>query len=126
MTNPAWVKGVSGNPGGRPKSKHMRDPLIMFGSMSPEDFDNFKPSTMWEKAAHEQFKAIIDGDGKYKEKARIYAAVSAIVDGKPKAADEDNLAIAGQIHVHVDMAPRKPAPALEAENIQDAEVVEGE
>jgi hypothetical protein len=123
--NPLWQKGQSGNPGGRPKSKHMRDPLIMFGNMSPEEFAKFKCKTMWEKAAYEQFQAICEGDGKYKEKARIYAAVSAVVDGKPRSAEEDNLAVAGQIHVHVDMAPRKPSPALEAETIEDAEVVEG-
>ena len=52
-----WPKGVSGNPGGRPKSKPISEAYKRIGEMTPKQYAKFRPSTIFERRALQMFKS---------------------------------------------------------------------
>ena len=122
-----WKPGQSGNPGGKPKTKLLRQALMKMLAMNSAEFLAYQPLNMYETSAYEQVKGMIEGDGKYKEKARIFASVSAIVDGKPSTSDEEESHKAN-VTIVFDMPGRQLPPQpkvaqLDGETV-DVEVVE--
>lgn len=52
-----WQPGVSPNPGGRPKRKRVTEAYKRIGKLSPEQYVQFKPRTMFEHLALKMFQS---------------------------------------------------------------------
>ena len=80
-----YPKGVSGNPGGRPKTKHLTQAYVRVGLMSPEKRRRYKPENGFEEGALAAFRL-----GTQK-RARVEALkeIADRVEGKAATAPED-------------------------------------
>lgn len=78
-------KGESGNPGGRPKTKHITDALLKIALLDPEKLAQFKPKTMAEAGALAQWGRVGGSRGGTEALREIMDRL----EGKAAAAQED-------------------------------------
>ena len=94
------------------KEKPLTDAIRLLGEMTPEDFDAFVPSNMWEKSAKRMFDAMLAGDGKSMESTRAFNAIADRIQDRPASAKEDNAAKSAPKILVVDLPRRQEAPRI--------------
>lgn len=86
-----FQNGISVNPGGAisPRNKRVRQTLMRLLDMSPNDFNRFVPTNMYEKVAVSLIKACYEGDGKFSTVVNAIMALIDRVDGKVQPSEEE-------------------------------------
>jgi hypothetical protein len=81
--------GQSGNPSGKPKTKHIRDAALKIGLLDPVQLDTYKPKTVFEEMVLNAAKVIRNPDRNSAAAIQAFNALADRIDGKPKPSDEE-------------------------------------
>ncbi len=81
--------GNNANPGGKPKTKHIRDAALKIGGLTAEQLETYQPKTVLEKATVELFKTILNPNRNSSAAVQAFNALADRIDGKPKPSDEE-------------------------------------
>lgn len=88
--------GVSGNPGGRPKRKHITEAIVRIGNLPPEQRRKLKPKDAWEEMAAAQIDRSAGGAVRRDRRGRLepidpdpyaYSVLADRLEGKVGATD---------------------------------------
>jgi hypothetical protein len=81
--------GQVGNPGGKPKTKHIRDAALKIGSLDPEKLETYKPKTVFEEMVINAAKVMRNPSRNSSAAIAAFNALADRIDGKPKPSDEE-------------------------------------
>lgn len=81
--------GNNANPGGKPKTKHIRDAALKIGSLDPEKLETYKPKTVFEEMVINAAKVMRNPSRNSSAAIAAFNALADRIDGKPKPSDEE-------------------------------------
>jgi hypothetical protein len=81
--------GQSGNPGGKPKTKLIRDAMTKIGSLDAEQLETYKPKTVIERVTLEIYKTMLNPTRNSAAAVQAFNTAADRIDGKPKPSDEE-------------------------------------